>query len=226
MPGHWPSLVNTSLWHTPQAFTLMRTSPVPGFGISRSTISKSAPGLGTCAAFIIVAMSPPTSFNCALVTLDGWAGLAVRYVESSIASVAARAARGFRPPAPGHLDHPDRRCTKRREYRAISRCGGTRRSRSSRENTSRIQPGTGLPTTNEALRECHRGGQATRDIADRASCPPCALAMAPGRPLVTTGALASFESVSLVASGRQWTSLVTTGNRGRRPCAPRDAGAD
>jgi hypothetical protein len=30
----------------------MRTSPATGLGISRSTISKSAPGLGTCAAFI------------------------------------------------------------------------------------------------------------------------------------------------------------------------------
>src|SRR6266481_350924 len=36
----------------PQACTLMRTSPAPGFGISRSTISKSPPGFEICAAFI------------------------------------------------------------------------------------------------------------------------------------------------------------------------------
>src|SRR6185437_12852526 len=53
----------------PQACTLMRTCPAPGVGISRSTISKSAPGLETCATFIgatfgaaaalIVDISPP-----------------------------------------------------------------------------------------------------------------------------------------------------------------------
>src|SRR5260370_31989230 len=65
MPGQTPSFVNRSLWHTPQACTLMRTSPAAGLGISRSTISKSAPGLGICAAFIgaiptlVVAMMPP-----------------------------------------------------------------------------------------------------------------------------------------------------------------------
>src|SRR5882762_3779273 len=49
----------------PQAWTLMRISAAPGFGISRSVISKSLPGLGTCATFIVatagfaVAMVPP-----------------------------------------------------------------------------------------------------------------------------------------------------------------------
>src|SRR5205823_13441103 len=68
MPGHAPSFVNTSLWQTPQACTLMRTCPTPGLGISRSTISKSAPALGICAAFIgafatvVVAINPP--INC------------------------------------------------------------------------------------------------------------------------------------------------------------------
>jgi hypothetical protein len=52
MPGQAPSFVNMSLWQTPQASTLTRTSPASGFGISRSTISKSAHGLGTCATFI------------------------------------------------------------------------------------------------------------------------------------------------------------------------------
>src|SRR6266403_1982994 len=36
----------------PQACTRIRTCPAPGLGISRSTISKSAPGFGTCATFI------------------------------------------------------------------------------------------------------------------------------------------------------------------------------
>src|SRR5213075_2700934 len=57
--------VNTSLWHTPQACTLMSTCPTPGLGISRSTISKSAPALEIWATFIgatatlVVAISPP-----------------------------------------------------------------------------------------------------------------------------------------------------------------------
>src|SRR5215217_6495096 len=53
MPGHQPSLVNTSLWQTPQACTLIRTCPGLGWGISRSTIWKSAPGPAICAAFIV-----------------------------------------------------------------------------------------------------------------------------------------------------------------------------
>src|SRR5437764_7054942 len=56
----------------PQAFTLIRTCPGPGSGISRSTIWKSAPGLEICAIFIFalvigttlfVAISPPDSFS-------------------------------------------------------------------------------------------------------------------------------------------------------------------
>ena len=65
MPGREPSFVNTSLWQIPHACTLMRTCPGLGLGISRSMIWKSAPGLGTCATFIvatetvIVAIQPP-----------------------------------------------------------------------------------------------------------------------------------------------------------------------
>src|SRR5215469_8976657 len=46
----------------------MRTSPALGLGISRSTIWKSAPALGTCATFIgaiptfVVAIFPPHKF--------------------------------------------------------------------------------------------------------------------------------------------------------------------
>src|SRR5437588_12379085 len=49
----------------PQAWTLMRTCPTSGLGISRSTISKSPPALGICAAFIgaianfVLAINPP-----------------------------------------------------------------------------------------------------------------------------------------------------------------------
>src|SRR6266851_2883297 len=69
MPGHKPSFVSTSLWQTPQACTLIRTCPTPGSGISRSTIRKSAPGLDTCATFIVpiaiavVAINPPLNFG-------------------------------------------------------------------------------------------------------------------------------------------------------------------
>jgi hypothetical protein len=64
-PGRQPVFRKASLWQTPQAWTLMRTCPAPGFGTSRSTIWKSAPGAGICAAFIVaistcvVAMVPP-----------------------------------------------------------------------------------------------------------------------------------------------------------------------
>src|SRR5579863_2524918 len=65
MPGHAPSFVSTSLWHTPHACTLIRTCPAPGRGISLSTISKFPPALETCTAFIgamptfVVAIFPP-----------------------------------------------------------------------------------------------------------------------------------------------------------------------
>ena len=48
MPGNNPSLVKESLWHTPQACTLIRTCMGPGSGMSRSTISKGPLGLDTC----------------------------------------------------------------------------------------------------------------------------------------------------------------------------------
>src|SRR5580704_16147639 len=46
----------------------MRTCPTSGLGISRSTISKSAPPLGICATFIVatatfVAINPPFNFQ-------------------------------------------------------------------------------------------------------------------------------------------------------------------
>src|SRR5271165_3805064 len=69
IPGQAPSLVSTSLWQTPHANTLIRTCPAPGVGISRSTIWKSAPGLGTCATFmvataaVVVATNPPIDFQ-------------------------------------------------------------------------------------------------------------------------------------------------------------------
>src|SRR5688572_10226532 len=53
MPGKAPSLVNISLWQTPQAWILMRTVPGVGSGMSRSTTSKGAPGRGTWTASIL-----------------------------------------------------------------------------------------------------------------------------------------------------------------------------
>src|SRR5215213_2491805 len=53
MPGQSPSFVSESLWQTPHASTRTRTSPAPGSGISRSTISKGPPGRVTCATRIV-----------------------------------------------------------------------------------------------------------------------------------------------------------------------------
>jgi hypothetical protein len=58
MPGHRPSLVMASLWQTPQASILMRTCPVPGSGISRSTISRGRFGRLTCTARIFGIIPP------------------------------------------------------------------------------------------------------------------------------------------------------------------------
>src|SRR5580704_17240030 len=81
MPGHKPPFVSTSLWHTPQACTLIRACPASGVGISRSTISKSAPGLEICATFIfvifigttlLVAINPPANLcRCSKHLLSG-----------------------------------------------------------------------------------------------------------------------------------------------------------
>src|SRR5439155_26394892 len=78
MPGHRPSFVSTSLWHTPQACTLMRTCPVPRLGISRSTIWKPDPGLEICATFIVVtatvvvAINPPTNRQLFAIKPESW----------------------------------------------------------------------------------------------------------------------------------------------------------
>src|SRR5260370_42094831 len=71
MPGKSPSFVTLSLWQTPQACTRMRTCPALGLGISRSTISKSAPGFGTCATFIFAIEVLPYSFWIRRYKLDG-----------------------------------------------------------------------------------------------------------------------------------------------------------
>src|SRR5215472_12058701 len=86
IPGQRPSFTNTSLWQTPQACTLMRTSPAPGFGISRSTISKSPPGFEICATFIgaiptfVVAIISPLNFQQILISL---CDRSVAYLPSS-----------------------------------------------------------------------------------------------------------------------------------------------
>src|SRR5437016_2896990 len=59
--GKVPSLVRLSLWQMPQAWTLIRTNPGPGSGISRSTISKGAFGRVTCTTRIL-GITPPLRF--------------------------------------------------------------------------------------------------------------------------------------------------------------------
>src|ERR1700761_4055090 len=63
IPGHAPSFVSASLWHTPQACTLIRTSPAPGVGILRSTIWKSPPGPEICATFIVATAIAVAAIN-------------------------------------------------------------------------------------------------------------------------------------------------------------------
>src|SRR5215831_4004220 len=64
----------------------MRTSPAPGFGISRSTISKSPPGFEICATFIgaiptfVVAIISPLNFQQILISL---CDRSVAYLPSS-----------------------------------------------------------------------------------------------------------------------------------------------
>src|SRR5712664_2717549 len=70
MPGKSPSFVMTSLWQMPQACTRIRTCPAPGLGISRSTISKSAPGFGTCTTFILAIETLPSSSWIRVQNLD------------------------------------------------------------------------------------------------------------------------------------------------------------
>src|SRR5260370_23509242 len=71
MPGKSPSFVTLSLWQIPQACTRMRTCPAPGLGISRSTISKFAPGLGTWTTFIFAIEALRFSFWIRRCKLDG-----------------------------------------------------------------------------------------------------------------------------------------------------------
>src|SRR5215472_6734116 len=64
----------------------MRTSPAPGFGISRSTISKSPPGFEICATFIgaiptfVVAIISPLNFQQIFISL---CDRSVSYLPSS-----------------------------------------------------------------------------------------------------------------------------------------------
>src|SRR5205823_3737328 len=53
MPGKVPSLVRVSLWHIPQAWTLMRTWPAAGSGTCRSMISRGPFGRGTWTTRIV-----------------------------------------------------------------------------------------------------------------------------------------------------------------------------
>src|SRR6267143_3980210 len=54
----------------PQACTRIRTYPEPGLGISRSTISKSAPRFGTCATCIFAIETLRSAFWIRVQNLD------------------------------------------------------------------------------------------------------------------------------------------------------------
>src|SRR5262249_54803042 len=70
MPGQEPSFVNMSLRQMPHACTLMRTCPEVGLGISRSMIWKSAPGLETCASFIVATETIIVAIHARLLAAD------------------------------------------------------------------------------------------------------------------------------------------------------------
>ena len=57
MPGQIPSFVTESLWQMPQASTLMRTDPLPGSGIGRSTSSSGPFARVTCTTRMVVLIS-------------------------------------------------------------------------------------------------------------------------------------------------------------------------
>ena len=58
MPGNIAFFVNVSLWQTPQASTLIRTSFAPGSGTGRSTISNGPSGRATCTTRIVLMGTP------------------------------------------------------------------------------------------------------------------------------------------------------------------------
>src|SRR4051794_15007103 len=97
MPGHWPSLVKTSLWQTPQAWTLIRTDPGPGSGIGRSTSSRGPPGRETWATRI-VAMRMLLSVCCGVTV-----GVAVS--PESLFLALLRDREEFRQREPGRSEH-------------------------------------------------------------------------------------------------------------------------
>ena len=55
LTGQSPCAAWRSVWHTPFAITLIRTSPCPGVGIGTSSIFSGWPNSCTTAAFIILA---------------------------------------------------------------------------------------------------------------------------------------------------------------------------
>src|SRR5258707_6296054 len=62
LPAQSPSAACRSVWQTPVAMTLMRTSPGPGVGIGTSSIVRGLPNACTTPAFIVVAMlASPTA---------------------------------------------------------------------------------------------------------------------------------------------------------------------
>src|SRR5713226_7797880 len=67
----------------PQACTRMRTCPAVGLGISRSTISKSAPAFGTSATFIFAIETLRSSFWIQAQNLDARRARTGTHIDSS-----------------------------------------------------------------------------------------------------------------------------------------------
>jgi hypothetical protein len=69
MPGKVPSFVKESLWHMPQAETLILTDAAPGSGMSRSTSSKGPFGRGTWTTRIFDIV-PPSGASSSINVFD------------------------------------------------------------------------------------------------------------------------------------------------------------
>src|SRR5690349_7874721 len=71
LPGHSPFAAWRSVWQTPVATTLMRTSPGPGVGIGTSSMVNGRPKACTRAALIVPVMHASPFFSQARFTEAG-----------------------------------------------------------------------------------------------------------------------------------------------------------
>src|SRR5215472_10725381 len=74
--GNKPSFVTESPWQIPHACTLMRTFPLQGSGIFRSTISNGPLGFETCTERILVFVS-----NCSYLEYSSAVTMHVSYIN-------------------------------------------------------------------------------------------------------------------------------------------------